>query len=42
MRKQQKDIKAKRFLDEEDLDSSNLTPKTRQRNNARDKNKRYT
>ncbi len=41
MREQQEDIKAKRFLDEEDFDDSNLALKTRWRNDARNKNKRH-
>jgi len=41
MREQQEDIKAKRFLDEKDLNNSNLAPKTRQRNDARNKNKKH-
>jgi len=41
MREQQKDIEAKRFLSEEDFDSSNLALETRQRNNARNKNKKH-
>jgi len=41
MREQQEDIEAKRFLSEENLDDSNLAPRTRRRNDARDKNKRH-
>jgi len=41
MREQQENTRAKRFLNEKDLDNSNLAPKTRQRNDVRDKNKRY-
>jgi len=41
MREQQKDIEAKRFLNEEDLDSNHLALEMRRRNNARDKNKRH-
>jgi len=41
MRKQQKDIKTKRFLSKKDLDSSSLASRTRQRNDARDKDKKH-
>jgi len=41
MRGQQEDIEAKRFLDEEDLDDSNLALKMRRRDNARDKSERH-
>jgi len=41
MRKQQKDIKAKRFLNEKDFDNSNLALEMRQRDNARNKNKKH-
>jgi len=41
MREQQEDIEAKQFLSEENLNNSNFAPKTRQRSNARDKNKRH-
>jgi len=41
MREQQEDIKAKQFLSEKDLDDNNFAPRTRRRNDARDKNKRH-
>jgi len=41
MREQQEDIEAKRFLNEEDLNNSNLASRMRQRNDVRDKNKRH-
>jgi len=41
MREQQENIKAKRFLGEKDLDNSNLAPRTRRRDNARDKSERH-
>jgi len=41
MRKQQEDIKAKRFLNKEDFNDSNFALETHQRSNARNKNKRH-
>jgi len=41
MRKQQEDTRAKRFLNEKDLNNNNLALEMRRRDNARDKNKRY-
>jgi len=41
MRKQQEDIKAKQFLNKEDLDDSNFALRTHRRDNARDKNKSF-
>ncbi len=41
MREQQEDIEAKRFLSKKNLNSNNLAPKTRRRDNAGDKRKRH-